>query len=491
MRGAWSYKGLVGRCFLMYVATGLIVMTGMLLSNRFVSHASWEQLMKTMLGVTVGYALLLLLLLLFTYFRLNITLFSKLPRPPAKLSIPMKQAIWQRLASFPNELFWFYWVTGVAIAQSYRIAVAAPPPWYGEAAINAWKGILFDGSTFFAFAMIHYSLLRWLLHRHLKELDIAHLPKMRFYRMSNRILMIVACGMVYVGLRLFWYAYQAVNKGQAIRWDIFTVIAIVIIVVTLGAMKLAASYLLSDMNRIQSNLQQLQLGRDNSIRPITIVSPYEAGELALAFNSLQHRFVEEYTRLQDEIQLALHVKQQLIPPVELEAKQWLITGSQEQANKEDAHLFQMSERQAEQIILAAGAIRGNAPSAALVMSSLLMLFRTQASQPVSAERILDYINRQLADVLARTMELHMIVVILDQQHYVLEWAMAGEVQLSLAGEEKSIEKAGANSIGSPITASFSCGKQRLNTVDQFRLQYAPHDDDGMTLITGQRRVASL
>jgi len=491
MRGAWSYKGLVGRCFLMYVATGLIVMTGMLLSNRFVSHASWEQLMKTMLGVTVGYTLLLLLLLLFTYIRLNVALFSKLPRPSAKLSVSQRQAIWQRLVSFPNELFWFYWITGVAIAQSYRIALAAPPPWYGEAAINAWKGILFDGSTFFAFAMIHYSLMRWLLHRHIKELNIVHLPKMRFYRMSNRILMIVACGMVYVGLRLFWYAYQAVNKGQEIRWDIFVIIAIVIIVVTLVSMKLAASYLLTDMNRIQSSLQQLLLGRNNSIKPITIVSPYEAGELALAFNSLQHRFVEEYTRLQDEIQLAQHVQQQLIPPVELEARGWLFTGSKEQVNREAAHLFQMAERQAEHIVLAAGAIKGNAPSAALVMSSLLMLFRAQASQPVSAERILDYINRQLADVLARTMELHMIVVILDQQHYVLEWAMAGEVQLSLAGEGKSLEKAGANAIGSPITASFSHGMQRLNRIDQFHMQYAPHDEDGVTLITGQRRVASL
>src|SRR5690606_35249349 len=124
-----------------------------------------------------------------------------------------------------------------------------------------------------------------------------------------------------------------------------------------------------------------------------------------AFNSLQHRFAEEYARLQEEIQLAQHVQQQLFPPVKLDGGQWHIAGSGEQV-KVDAHLFQMAERQEGHIVLAAGAIRGNAPSAALVMSSLLMLIRAQASHMASAESLMHYMNRQLADVLARTMELH-------------------------------------------------------------------------------------
>ena len=40
------------------------------------------------------------------------------------------------------------------LAQTYRMLTNGLPPWYGEVAISAWKGVLFDSSTFLAFAMI-------------------------------------------------------------------------------------------------------------------------------------------------------------------------------------------------------------------------------------------------------------------------------------------------------------------------------------------------
>src|SRR5690606_38251854 len=100
-------RRLAMKCFMMYGAIGLFVMSGMLLSNKFVSHATPAQFKSTVLGVAIGYMLLLMLFVLFTTFRLKITV--ELRSAGAIHSSQLRrQALWQRLTSFPSEFFWFY-----------------------------------------------------------------------------------------------------------------------------------------------------------------------------------------------------------------------------------------------------------------------------------------------------------------------------------------------------------------------------------------------
>lgn len=458
MKQAKSYAGLARKCLMMYGAVGIAAALGMLLSSRFVSHASLQQLQHTIAGVAIGYGLLFVLLLLFTHFRLTVALEANQSIESAE----QKQAVWQRLTSFPAELFWLYWLAGTAIAQAYRLFALGLPPWDGATAIMAWKGILFDGSTFFAFAMIHYSLLRLLLHRELQQLDIIQLPHLRFYRMTDRIMLIIACGLIYMVLRLFWYVYQALDAGKAVQWGVFAAIALIVAIVTLAALKLAASYLLMDITRIKDRLLQLRLSQANAAKPIPVVSPYEAGELALAFNSIQHKFTAEYTRLHEEIQLAHQVQQQLFPRLILQAGQWHITGGEQQPAGAAVYFFQLAAPQERHIMLATGAIKASAPSAALIMSSLLMLFRSQVDEGSSAADMLAYFESQLAAVI----ELHMATAKLDEAASTLEWAATGRVQLVVVKQQEQqpvVREAAHAAAGDAFL---------LDDVEQFQLHYA-------------------
>lgn len=479
-----NFRTAAMKCYTVYAATALVAVSGMLLSNKYVSHASAQQFKQTAMGIGAGYSLLLLVLILYTHFRLNsVTKYSAVNGSSLE-----KNKLWRRFTSFPNELFWLYLISGWIIAQTYRLLASGWPPWMYEEAVQAWKGILFDGSTFLALAMIQYSLARWILSSELKRLNIVHMPNPRFIRMSNRIMAMVICGLLYMQLRLFWYVYQGLEYGSSVQWKVYIAIALIIWLVTLLAVNMALSYLTGDIQRIKRNLLQLEFNEGNRLPPIPIVSPYEAGELALAFNRLQDTFNQEYSRMRGEIELARNVHKQLFSPLSLTIGQWRISAGGHDAAKADGsffHLIRLNDRRA---VMLGGAIAGSELSASLVMSAVLMMFRAQVNEHASAERLAQYLKQQLVDLLAKDMQAHIAVMTLDTEAAELEWTLSGQVKLKLLHEDGLITDMDGNyPIDSTIAAPFTCGSCRLDTIVEFQMQYEEH----VTLETAQAAKAAL
>ncbi|MFD0959292.1 SpoIIE family protein phosphatase [Paenibacillus chungangensis] len=466
------------KCYVVYVMVALVAVCGMLLSNKYVSHASAQQFKQTVMGIVAGYLLLLLVLILYTYFRLH----SATKRSSDKGHHLERHELWRRFSSFPNELFWLYVITGWLIAQTYRLFVSDWPSWPHETAIQAWRGILFDSSTFLALGIIQYSLARWICSSELKRLNIVHLPNPRFIPLSNEMMAIVICGLLYMQLRLFWYVYQGVEYGSSVQWGVYIAIAFVVGLVTLMVVKTALSYLIGDIGHIKRNILQLEVNQANRLTPIPIVSPYEAGELALAFNRLQNTFNREYSRMKEEIDLARNVQKQLFSPVNLSIGQWKIKAGENDVACASGTFFHLIRLNDQRAVMLGGAIAGSELSAALVMSALLMMFRAQVNEHVSAEQLTHYLKQHLITILAKDMQAHIAVMTLDTVKSELEWTLSGQIRLQLVYEDGLMtETDGKYPINPTIAAPFTCGSYSLGKIAELQLQQGEH-----TLLSSRR-----
>lgn len=472
-------RSIVLECCLMYGAVGLIVTMGMLLSNLYVSHASKLQFQQTMINVAQGYALLLVVLIVYTYIRLY-----RQFRPDGQVDSDQRR--WQRLASFPGELFWLYWLAGFLIAETQRFILIGLPPWSADRMLEVYKGILFDGSTFLAFAIIHYSLARWILRRELMRYPIYNMTAdPRFYEMSRRLVAIVACGLLYMQLRLFWHVYQGSVKGLETQWSVITAITVVIMLIALLALKIGTSYLLTDIHLVERSLLRLTLDQAEQLKPLPIVSPYEAGRLTLAFNRLQERFAEEYGRLQQEIGLARSVQRQLFPPERLSVASWNIATARHESSAEPKlALSQLVQASADTsvaesdgdgdskgyIYIIGIALSGNEMSSALIIPMLLMDFRAQARQYPTAAAMLHHLKDRLEGRLPEDMRADLAVIALDIASDELTWAMSGQLRIVMQPVD-GLQQVETGSFGKASAGELN-RMAALSGLAHFQVQYA-------------------
>lgn len=460
------------KCYAMYGGIGFIVIAGMLLSNKYISHATSEQFQRTLLGVGAGYALILAILVLYTHIRLAQAARLTVNQPTGNQA----SRIWLHVTSMPNEIFWVYVITGFTIAQVYRLYTTDLSTWTEAELLLFWKGLCFDASTFLAFAMIHYSLLRWILRRELKRLHLLHITQPRFFNTANRIKFIVICGLLYMQVRVFWYLYQSIEKGITPNWSVFIAISAIIMLVALLAVYITSSYLMADLKRMKEYLIQLEMNCADRLTPLPIVSPYEAGQLTLTFNYLQEQFSEEYVRLQEEIKLARTIHEQFFPDMHMLFGCWEITGKRDAQFGSSNSFFHIYDQKAQRVVMLGGKIAGDELPATLVMSVMLMMFRTHAEAYYAADAILYRLKQQLIDVLQDDMLLHAGVVTIDLKQDRLEWVLSGQVRCMILDDKgETAYAAGSNPIGSTIMSSYTNGFQSLHAVQKFELQYDTRD----------------
>ncbi len=65
---------------------------------------------------------------------------------------------------------------------------------------------MFNFTAYFAFAMIHYCTARWILRPYLRDMRIFQQEIFRFRSAAGMIILILSCSIVYLLLRMFWYA---------------------------------------------------------------------------------------------------------------------------------------------------------------------------------------------------------------------------------------------------------------------------------------------
>jgi HAMP domain-containing protein len=410
----------------LYMLIGGAGIAGFLLSKRYVSRGTGDLLRQTADRLLLGYSPLLLLLIGFTVIRLGLFIYKT-----GNLESEVRSALlWNRLSRFPVELFVFYSGFSVSFSQVFRFISFGLPPWSQADTIEYTKGTLFDISAFIALAVIHYSTSRWILRTHIRKLSVFRQNGFRFRSAIGNLVFIAACGLIFVQLRLFWYAYNSGPTDQAARLAVMLGTGLIVFLITFGVTGLMTLFLFRDMVNITRRFRELSdMERGELLHPIPIASPYETGELTMAFNVLQERFRREYSRLDQDMKLALHVQEQMLSYRQGTFGEWRIKSSEHRAAQIGGDFCDAVELRNNRLALVAGQVTGVGLPSALVKSMILMIIRSGLQDEMTSPKLLLQLIETLDGVLADGQEVHMGICILDDPIDKAEWASVGRMRI--------------------------------------------------------------
>ena len=132
---------------------------------------------------------------------------------------------------------------------------------------------------------------------------------------------------------------------------------------------------------------------------IELMSLDEMGQLTEAFNLLQERMRKEYEELDKELRMAYKVQQQLLPDHRWRLKGADLVASCMQVKEVGGDFFDVIAADDGSFLVLIGDVSGKGLPAALLMSAVLTLFRSEAKHGGSADELLSRLNRQLVDAL--------------------------------------------------------------------------------------------
>lgn len=158
-----------------------------------------------------------------------------------------------------------------------------------------------------------------------------------------------------------------------------------------------------------------------------IISQDEVGRLGVAFNQLQEQISQDYLGVQREMQLAYQVQQKLLPPSSHQIGEYQIAAVCRPTKEVGGDLYDILRLSEEQFAVIVGDVSGHGMPAALVMSAVLVLFRTEVRRGGSAGEVLSRLNQAVVEALQGDMYVTLGIGIFDQHKSNLEYASAGHV----------------------------------------------------------------
>ncbi|OUS76413.1 hypothetical protein B1748_12060 [Paenibacillus sp. MY03] len=442
------FSGPGNRLVVLYALILAAVSAGMLLSSKYVVGHEGDELQTLVAVVLAGHAGILLLLCLFTFQRLE----NRGPEELQHKSMDAELRQWKLLTGFPKQLLWFTFISSMAVAQICHMILLGLPPWSMDTANQYAQSTLSNLTTYLALGLIFYSTARWVLRPFIMELRLYRHEDIRFKSATWSFILAAVCGQVYMLLRLVRYAGTARREGDSPDFVTFAAIGVIVSVVTLIVVYGMSRYLFRDIERLTEGLRELAgFRRGELLRHLPIGSPYEAGELTLAFNALQGRFEREYARLDRDIQLAVQVQQQLLSNLQPALGDWRFNGECRRATEVGGGFYDVIPLDGGRAAIVAGCVTGNGLPSALVMSSVLMLLRSRMQDAATAGEWLTRLDQECKPIMQEDMRVHIGIGMIDNDRETLHVAMAGQMQLllehngSTSGTESGAEPLGRRS----------------------------------------------
>lgn len=411
-----------------YVLLALLGAAGMYLSSQYVHGHTREQLARMMLGLFFGFSVIVVLLSIFTMVRLKVDS----QHGEAGQAADHEVQYWNRLTQFPKELLVCYFVVGMMISQLYHLWDLGAPPWPRNETYQYWKSTLSNLSTFIALGMIHYSAARWILRSQIRRLNIYCQSPSQFRSVGVNLILILVCGIVFMVLRMLLYTLHIEAVDEEPQHLVLLSIWGTVFAVTFIVIYYMAFYLFRDLERMTVRLRELARSERGELRSrVPIASPYESGELTAAFNALQSRFEMEYARLDRDLDLAYRVQEQLFAHHPKEWSGWHLRGTSNRSKEVKGGFYDILPLTEERIALAAGTVAGHGLPAALVVSALIMLLRTNIQAVSCAGSLLTELNAALAEMMQDGLHIHIALILIDQERRVIEYASAGAMSIQI------------------------------------------------------------
>jgi hypothetical protein len=414
-----------------YVALAVFVAAGMILSNLFISRYAWERVFLSAIEVAIAYSGLVLLLLRHTKRAMQLD-GSAIGNTSQEDS---KKQLWSRLISLPIEVFWIVMVYGIVVSQLLMVLELPFANHIPDLKMNAplyLKRTIFNTSTFVGVGAIHYSLVLWTVWPFIRSLAVTRTERFRFRTVMRPMLVILCLAILFPVSRMFWYAFDSLRIGAELNGSVIILLLIMTLAIATAAFVLLVLSLFRDFNRVTESMLELTAYRRNGLpHRIPLISGYESGEVVSVFNKLQDRFEEHYSRMNRELELASHVQKRLLSNPLLQAKGWMFVGECVREREVGGGLYDTIQLDDGRLAMVTGFVSGVGLPSALVMSSVLALFRIHAPHASNPSDTIEAIRHSLTELLPKDMELHIGTGILDPEARTMQFANMGSVYVSM------------------------------------------------------------
>ncbi|MBW7474945.1 SpoIIE family protein phosphatase [Paenibacillus oenotherae] len=153
----------------------------------------------------------------------------------------------------------------------------------------------------------------------------------------------------------------------------------------------------------------------------------EAVELAVALNELQARINREYESLERELKLAYNVQQKLLPPGDMTIGSFRITARYQPYREVGGDFFDVVPLGSNRFAVMIGDVSGKGMPAALLMSALLILFRSEIKRNGNPGEVLARMNRQLCEAMGEEGSVSIGLGVIDMMSNAVQYASAGHL----------------------------------------------------------------
>ena len=429
---------LMQRLLRAYVAISLLGVIIISLHNLYINQFDDYFGLKFVIKLSMGLSMVIVFQLISLYRLRRVRQYLRrrsaqdLERQP-RVQADDRLPIWQDLATFPFMVFIMMIVLGTLYSPTYHLLMLRLDL-IREAELPATVGmfllenLLFDQALTGTLATLLYITLRRISREYLRVFEVYTLPAIRLGSIMMPLILIFVSLFVISMLTVSWFVMNAVYSGGT-----FPVAGMFLVIGASFAFSMvifafeAFNFRHSLRELIRSILTLTGKRREDLHGKMPIVSTDETGQLAAAFNSLQERTEQEYRILDQELQLAHAVQQQLLPTSSVTCGPFTAAGLCRPSRQIGGDLFECLVLDDGSLVIVIGDVSGHGVQAALIMSAVVVLLRTEIKHGGAPAEILGRLNRQLIDTLRYSTYVTLALARFHPDKQRLDYASAGHV----------------------------------------------------------------
>lgn len=424
-----TFRRLMWQFFCLYLGLGLFGMFIITLDNIFIGGYSFDYLLKFNLkAVTVQVITLVVLFQTITLLRLGL-LRNYWSRPDG---IDLK-AVWKRLIKFPGEMFWGMVIFGLISGPLFHLAnLRTAGRKLNDLDMKyLWalmKSLLFEQTLVLILAILIFTMIRRLLRPIIINLPSESLKELSGGTFLKPLAVCFTSLMLITILSPAMYVFRMLSEGKVINpWLMLSIAGFALFFGITIFLLLVWQFRDELQVFIRGMLSLLEGDRAWLHRRVPIISQDEIGRLGIAFNQLQEHIATEYENVQREMQLAFKVQQRLLPQTHHQMGNYHVAAMCEPVKEVGGDFFDIIQLNEERFAVVIGDVSGHGMPAALIMSAMLVLLRTEIRRGGTAGEVLTRLNHVAVDTLQGDMSVTLGIGIFDKQKNTCEYAGAGHM----------------------------------------------------------------
>jgi sigma-B regulation protein RsbU (phosphoserine phosphatase) len=180
--------------------------------------------------------------------------------------------------------------------------------------------------------------------------------------------------------------------------------------------------------------------------PIEITSTNEIGQLQYEFNQIQAAINTSNLALEQELNIAYHIQRDLLPAESLQWNHILIEARCNQTHEVGGDLYDVVELDDGRLAILIGDVSGKGMAAALLMSSVISLFRREVREGATAANLLSRLNQTLCQIVNSEMMITTGLAIIDRNGSSIQYASAGHMSPLILRVDGDMEEIASSSL---------------------------------------------